>query len=225
VRRLLLGAVVGAVALATAAIAVAATKTTFSDRFTSNRTGHAVGTRLAFTSVDPANTAKNGQPKRTLELDVAFPKGTKIDYSVRGVCNSFDASATAPCPSNSTIGSGTAELREQAKKSPSIPAGVTAFNRKNGLWIFITPKVSNLDPILIRAFFRGRTLVMPIPNTNGAAVITRFKLATRTFTTGKRTYIRTPGTCPGAGWKFVGTFKYADGGGKDTKPWTQKCRK
>jgi hypothetical protein len=232
VRRLLLGAVVGAVVLATAAIAIAATKTTFRDRFTSNRTAHAVGTRLAFTSVDPANTAKNGQPRRARELDITFPKGTKIDYTVRAVCGSFDAAATAPCPSNTRIGSGSAELRIEARKSPSIPAGVTAYNRRKGLWLFVTPKVSNLDPILIKAHFRGRTLVVPIPKRcvdydcarNGDARFTRFKLATRTFNRGKSTYIRTPGTCPSAGWKFVGTFKF-ETGSNQVRTSTQTCRK
>lgn len=229
-RRLLLGAVVGAVVLATAAIAIATTKTTYRDRFTSNRTGHAVGTRLAFTSV--GDSAKNNrQPGLARELNFTFPKGTKIDYKARAVCGTFDASATAPCPSNSVIGSGSAELRVKAPKSSSIPAGVTAYNRAKGLWLFVTPKVSSLDPILLKAHFRGRTLVVPISKRcvdydcarNGDARFTRFSLATRTFNKGKRTYIRTPSSCPKAGWKFVGRFKFASS--TQTRTRLQKCRK
>jgi hypothetical protein len=230
VRRLLLGAVVGAVVLATAAIAIAATKTTFRDRFTSNRTAHAVGTRLSFTSVGDKAT-NNRQPGLLKELRFTFPKGTRIDYRARAVCGTFDASATAPCPSNTVLGGGSAALRMKFAKSQSIPAGVTAYNRRGGMWLFVTPKVSSLDPILMRATFRGRTLVVPVPRRcvdyncvrNGDARFTRFTLATRTFNSGTRTYIRTPSSCPTAGWKFVGRFKFANG--SHTKERLQKCRK
>src|SRR3954452_3817362 len=136
-RKLLIGALAGAVVLAVAAVAYAATQTTYSPSYTTNKVGKSAGTHFDTTSIDPDNQDENEQPAKTRKLVIGFPGGTKIDQSVKPYCANLDESANDPCPKKTQIGSGTAEVRLKFPGSAPIPAKVTAYNRKKGLWLYV----------------------------------------------------------------------------------------
>jgi hypothetical protein len=235
-RKLLVGAIAGAVMLAVAAVAYAATQTTYSQSYTTNKAGKSAGTHFDTTSIDPDNTAENQQPAKTRKLVIGFPAGTKIDQGVKPYCANLDESANDPCPKNTQVGSGTAEVRLKFPGSAPIPAKVTAYNRKKGLWLYVVPQVSGQAPVVIKPTFSGLKLITVLTPlcvlndcaTNGEAVLTKFHLDTKAFKKGKgkkvRYYIKTPKTCKSAGWKFTADFTYDDGTTKHLED-VQKCKK
>ena len=235
-RKLLIGATAGAVMLVVAAIALAATETTFSQKYTTPKAGKSAGTIFTTTSIDTANTAENQQPAKTRKLVIGFPAGTKIDQGVKPFCATLDESADKPCPDNTKIGSGTAEVRLKFPGSAPIPADVTAFNKKKGLWLYVVPRVSGQAPVVIQSTFNRLKLITVLKPlcvlndcaTNGEAVLTKFQLTTKAFKKGSgskvRFFIRTPTKCTKAGWKFTAAFTYDDGTSKNLQS-VQKCKK
>jgi hypothetical protein len=239
-RKLLVGAIAGAVMLAVAAIAYAATETTYSQTYTSNKVNKSVGTVFKTSSIDNANTAENSQPKKTRKLVINFPSGTKIDQTVKPYCTNLDESADNPCPKNTQIGSGTAEVRLKFPGSAPIPAKVTAYNRKSegtkGLFLYVVPSVAGQAPVVIKPVFKGlklTTVLTPLCvlndcATNGEAVLTKFELTTKPYKKGKgkktRFFQKAPAKCPAAGWKFAADWTYDDGTTEHLES-LQKCKK
>jgi hypothetical protein len=236
VRKLLVGAVAGAVMLVVAAIAFAETETTYSQSYTNNKAGKSAGTIFKTSSIDTANTAENEQPAKTRKLVIGFPKGTVIDQKAKPFCKQLDESADNPCPKNTKIGSGTAEVRLKFPGSAPIPADVTAYNRKGGIWLYVVPQVSGQAPVVIKSTFNRLKLITVLTPlcvlndcaTNGEAVLTKFELTTNAIPKRprgtQRVFIKTPKTCTKAGWKFTAAFTYDDGTTKNLQS-VQKCRK
>lgn len=253
-RKLFVGAIAGAVLLAVAAIAYAETVTTYSQSYTTNKAGKSAGTIFKTSSIDDANTAENSQPAKTRKLVIGFPKGTKIDQTVKPYCTVLkeDDPEGNVCPKNTQIGSGTAEVRLKYPGSAPIPADVTAYNRKSdgnkGLFLYVVPSVPGQAPVVIKPIFNGLKLttnLVPLcvlndcPN-NGEAVLTKFELTTKAFhKTTKKTvkrhgkkkkvkvtkyFITTPTKCTAAGFAFTADFTYDDGTTKHFDD-VQKCAK
>jgi hypothetical protein len=226
----------GVVMLAVAAIAFAATETTYSQRYSTNKANRSVGTIFKTSSLDPANTAENQQPAKTRKLVIGFPAGTKIDQGVKPYCATLREDQDQVCPKNTQVGSGTAEVRLKFNGSPTIPANVTAYNRKKGLWLYVVPQAPGQAPVVIKPTFKGLKLITNLTPLcvlndcpkNGEAVLTKFELTTKAFKKGKgkktRFFLRSPKTCPKKGWKFTGDWTYDD---KSTehKQSFQKCKK
>jgi hypothetical protein len=249
-RKLFVGAIVGAFVLAVAAIAYAETVTTYSQSYTTNKAGKSAGTIFKTSSLDEANTAENSQPAKTRKLVIGFPAGTKIDQSVKPYCAELkeDDPDGNVCPKNTQIGSGTAEVRLKFPGSAPIPADVTAYNRKKGLWLYVVPSVAGQAPVVIKPEFQGLKLVTNLVplcvlnncETNGEAVLTKFELNTNPYkkTTTKTVkkkgkkkkvktthyFITTPAKCTAAGFKFTADFTYDDGTTKHFDD-VQKCAK
>ena len=249
-RKLLIGALAGVVVLAVAAVAYAATQTTYSQSYTLNKTAKSVGTHFDTTSIDPDNTDNNQQPAKTRKLVIGFPAGTKIDQTVKPYCTVLkeDDPNGNVCPKNTQVGSGSAEVRLKYPGSSPIPADVTAYNRKSdgnkGLFLYVVPSVPGQAPVVIKPVFSGlklTTVLTPLcvlndcPN-NGEAVLTKFHLDTKaykktvTVKKGKKKkkvthfFITSPKACPSAGWKFTADFTYDDGTTKHLES-TQACKK
>jgi hypothetical protein len=238
-RKLLIGAIAGAVMLAVAAIAYAATETTYSQSYTTTKAGKSAGTIFKTSSIDTANTEENQQPAKTRKLVIGFPKGTKIDQSVKPYCAQLDESANDVCPKNTQVGSGTAEVRLKFPGTAPIPAKVTAYNRKSGgtkgLWLYVVPQVAGQAPVVIKPTFKGLKLITVLTPLcvladcakNGEAVLTKFELTTKAYKKGKgrktRFFITTPKTCTKAGWKFTADFTYDDSTTKHLES-HQKCK-
>jgi hypothetical protein len=230
--RALLGAIVSAVTLAFVAIALAETKTTYEQGFTKSKAGSSVGTSLKFTSIDTDKPQTNEQPTATRRLDVLFPAGTKIDQKAKPFCAQLDEAAEEPCPPNTRIGGGSAEMRLMFPGTGVIPTEVTAYNRRNGLWLHVVPQVPFLAPVVLKPQFKGLRLTTPIPPLceqndcvqNGEAVLARFELRLKAAKKRMRRFMKTPKTCTKKGWTFKAVFTYADGtrtsheSGQDCRP-------
>ena len=241
-RKLLIGALMGALMLAVAAIALADTTTTFSQKYTKATVKTSVGTKFSTSSKEDGNAENNHQPKSTRQFNITFPAGTVINYKAVPVCKNLDETAENPCPKNTKVGSGSADALLPNPGLPPIPSDVTAYNRKNGLWLFVQPQVQGQAPVILKPAFSDLTLKTKIPplcvastnqngqcvNNDGSAgkevVLTRFELTTKPFKTRKGTYIRSPGKCTKKGWTFVANLKYADGTTGKFKS-TQKCKR
>jgi hypothetical protein len=253
-RKLLVGVIAGVVMLAVAAIAFAATETTYSQKYTVSKAGTSAGTNFDTSSIDPDNTAENMQPAKTRKLVINFPAGTKIDQTVKPYCTVLheDDPNGNVCPKNTQIGSGTAEVRLKFPGGAPIPATVTAYNRKSdgnkGLFLYVVPSVPGQAPVVIKPVFSGTkltTVLVPLCvlndcATNGEAVLTKFKLDTKAYSKTvtktvkkhgkkkkvktKHLFITTPAKCPAAGWAFSADFTYDDGTTKHFDD-VQKCTK
>jgi hypothetical protein len=226
--------------LTMAAIALATTTTTYTQSYSVKKANKSTGTTFATTSSEDQNAANNNQPKATREFDITFPKGTKIDYKTVPVCAKLDEANQNPCPKNTIVGSGAAKATTPFPNTAPIDSTVTAYNRKNGLFLYIQPTISN--PVFLAPTFKGLTLKTSVPpiciastnqnghcvtNTGGQGqevVLTSFNLTTKAFKKGKRTYIKTPPTCTKAGWTFAAKITYADGTSVSPKS-TQACKK
>ena len=249
-RKLLIGAVVGVLALAVAAIAMGATTQTFKQSFSSSKPNKSVGTTFSTDSSDPSNTAKNGQPASAREFDIKFPAGSAVDSKGSVECKATDdemiqAGGKPACP-KSVIGTGAARVKLPFAGTAEINAKVTAFDAKKGLVLYVDPSPI-AQPIILRPKFTGNlkngpTLKTPVPpnclppatNQGGQckkqdgtagdeAVLVHFDLKTLPKKKGKHVLIRSPKKCKGS-WKFSATIKYADGTSKKIDS-LQPCKK
>jgi hypothetical protein len=224
--------VIGVAALATATVAIAATETSYKQNFRSSRAGTSTGIHVAVTAIDPDNQANN-QPAALRELRLTFPKGTSIDLTTAPACGQPDESLFDPCPPNTVVGTGSAEMRTKFSDSSPIGADVTAYNGKNGLWLYVVPQTSAQDPVVLRSDLQGLTLDAKIPQqcvqydcqANGEAVLTKLVLNTKAITKRGRAYMRSPATCPTGGWTFKATFKYESPASTKNLSSVQKCKK
>jgi hypothetical protein len=244
-RKLFIGALVGVMALAVAAIALADTTQTFTQKYSANKTSRSVGTTFSTDSSDPANTANNNQPKSAREFDVTFPSGTKIDTKGATECKASDdeliqAGGKPACP-KSVVGTGSAKVKLPFPNSSDINAKVTAFDAPKGLILYVDPSPV-AQPIILHSKFKGTTLKTPVPpnclppatNQGGQckkqdgsagqeAILSHFDLKTTPKKKGKHVLIKSPAKCSGS-WTFAAHLKYADGTAKSFKS-KQACKK
>jgi hypothetical protein len=227
VRKLLLGAIVGAVTLAVAAIAMATTTQTYSQKYTTGKRNASAGTSFATSSSEDQNAENNHQPKSTREFDITFPAGSKINYKAAPVCKNLDESAADPCPKNTKVGDGHAQVILPFQGQPPIQATVTAYNRVKGLFLYVVPSVG--APVVLKPVYKGLQLKTHTPpnclagtnqndqcvNPDGSkgqeAVLSEFDLKTKAVHKGKVNYLTTPPKCPKGGWKFAAHITYSDG--------------
>jgi hypothetical protein len=166
VRKFLIGAVVLATALITAAVALGTVQRTFVMTFgktatatSTSKPNTATPTFLSEDSLDPANGANFQQPPQD-DLDtIIFPPGTTLDQSAAPQCNATDAQfaqkGEAACPKKSNVGSGHARLRTKFQSAGEIQATVTLFNGKNKkLLTYVNPQGAN--PQIIRTSVQGK---------------------------------------------------------------------
>jgi hypothetical protein len=244
-RKLFIGALVGALALAVAAIAFGATTQTYSQKYTSNKTSKSVGVSFTTASEDTSNTANNNQPKAVRNFNLAFPSGSKIDSNGAVICKATDdemiqAGGKPACP-KSVIGAGSARVRLPFAGSSDINAKVTGFNANKGLILYVDPSPI-AQPIILRPKFKGIKLLTAVPpnclppatNQGGQckkqdgtagqeAILTFFQLKTVSKKKGKHILIKSPKSCKGT-WKATATLKYADGTSKNIDS-LQACKK
>ena len=249
-RKLFIGVLVGALALAIAAIAYADTTQTYKETFTSPKAGKSVGTKFSTDSSDTSNTANNSQPKAVRQFNIKFPSGTAIDTKGAVECKASDdeliqAGGKPACP-KSVVGAGAARVRLPFPNTADINATVTAFAANKGLILYVDPSPI-AQPIIIRSKFTGnlkngpllKTPVAPNclpPATNQGgqckkqdgsagqeAILVHFELKTVSKKKGKHVLMRTPKKCKGT-WSFAATLKYADGTSKKITS-KQACKK
>jgi hypothetical protein len=181
VRKFLIGAVVLATALITAAVALGVTQRTFNEKFTNKatatpvvtKTGSATGALFSEHSEDPANTDNNKQPiSDDVDTDI-FPKGAAIVQKAIPQCNAteqdFSQKGDQACPSKSNVGSGSAKVRTKFNGTNDIPATVKLYNAtKHRLFAYVSPTPG--QPIVIPTVVKGKPgktqkLIITVPIT------------------------------------------------------------
>ncbi len=249
-RKLFIGALVGVLALAVAAIAIADTQQTYTQSFSQKKANRSTGTSFVTESSDASNTANNSQPKSVRVFNIKFPAGSAVDSKGTVECKATDdqmiQAGGKPACKKSVVGAGKARVKLPVPGSADIAATVTAFDAKKGLVLYVDPSPI-AQPIILRPKFKGNlkngptlsTVVPPNclpPATNQGgqckkqdgsagqeAILSHFDLKTVPKKKGKHVLIRTPKKCKGT-WLFKATLKYADGSSKSIKS-LMACRK
>jgi hypothetical protein len=250
-RKLVVGALMGVLALAVAGIAVAATATsgtteqTYTQTYSVKKPNKSEGTTFGTSSTDPQNP-RNNQPKRVTNFDITFPKGSKINNKAIPACKATDsdfANAQDPddaCPKGSKIGTGKVAARTPFPGVADFTGTVDAYNAPKGLLLFVNVQSAN-QTLVLHPKFKGLKLLTAVPQTcippnipqndckdntgtKQEAILTNFELKTTPKGKGKKILIKSPPTCPKAGWAFEANIKYDDGTAVKI-PSTSPCKK
>jgi hypothetical protein len=168
-RKLFIGALVGAMALAVAAVAFGATQQNFTMNF-----GKPAGGSFEEIQKPKKNTGitvdlsssntddPNAQPAALRELFLHMPEGTKVNPKAAKFCNATDNElqneGPDACPGKSEIGAGSATARAPDPNLPQIDVEVTAFNRKSGLLLYLQPSLLGVrqQPFFLRPEWEGK---------------------------------------------------------------------
>jgi predicted Zn-ribbon and HTH transcriptional regulator len=242
-RKLLVGALMGVLALAVTAIAMAeseqsgTTTQNYTQTYSQKKGGKPTGTTFQTTSSNSANEEQNKQPKRATNFDITFPKGTKINNKAVPACSAGEAefnqvnNPDEACPKGSKIGAGKVSARLPYPNTAELNGTVTAYNAKKGLLLYVVIQAPGAaQTLVLKPTFHGLTLKTAVPVTcvppgtaeNGckasdgkeyAAVLTAFSLKTKVASAKGKTLITTPAKCAKGGWDFSAAIKYADGTG------------
>lgn len=219
------GATVVASALALAAAAPG------SQAATDRQTAHAVagtmvpgapaGTGLSIDWRYPSDP--NAKPYAVDTIVIHLPPGSRFDFSALPKCTASDGElmlrGAAACPPASKVSTGT------VLSDTGSPGGIPRFVHTHTVNFNADGELVGIGdadelPIrsILRSKIRGETVTIPVPDTPGGPPpdnFTAFK-SLRTvgppIVRGRRSYARTPPTCPASGeWTTRYTFVYHDG--------------
>ncbi len=230
-RKFLLAALVGALALAVAGVATAAINQgqEMNINFSTKRPKANTGITTLF---DNAGTRDaTGKPKAARKIVLKFPSGWKKDASVRPTCTQQKLQTQGPagCPSRSKVGSGEAEAVTGLPALDPVNVTVSPYNAKSGLLLYIAPKPGEAgNPFVIPSSIRKNVLTAVVPKLVqptpfGEAILTKFTLKISAIKKGSDFLITTP-PCPSSRkWTTSGTWTYDSGSVtvKDTSPCTR----
>jgi hypothetical protein len=212
-RKFIVGALMGVLTLAVAAVAFGASATSgttvqnYDQVYSQKKPNKSTGTTFSTSSTDETNTARNKQPKRVTNFDITFPKGSKIDNNGAPQCKADEndfAQAENPddaCPKGSRIGTGEVAARTPFNGVADFTGTAFAYNAKKGLKLFVNISSAN-QTLLLEPKFRGLKLLTAVPHTcippnipandckdaNGVpqeAILTNFELKTVPKSSGK----------------------------------------
>jgi hypothetical protein len=235
------GALVGVLALALAAVAIASPqfKQTVRLKYTTQKTKAATGLRANLFARDPG-AQPPGNQKGVSFVTITF-RGARTDTTAGRRCRLPKAQA-AQCPRSTRIGTGSAVGRPITKTNPPNVGGdvrytVNAYLKRGGVYLVVA---GALGPFILDAPLsrRGKLSVnvkrdvsdQPAPTQLGLkAVLTDFKLTLRKVTrrSGRRrkALLRTPRRCPRSR-RFRITTKFVyDDGSRLTKTNRPRCRR
>jgi hypothetical protein len=253
-RKLVIGALAGALMLVVTAVAIGASATSgttvqdYTQTFAVKKPAKSTGTTFQTSSSDEQNP-RNKQPKRVTNFDIAFPKGTKIDNKAAPICKADEndfAQAPTPdeaCPKGSRIGTGAVAARTPFNGVADFTGVAYAYNANKGLLLFVNIQSAN-QTLLLKPKFSGVNLKTVVPHTcippnipandckdstgtSQEAILTNFQLKTTAKSSGKGKSKRNLITTPAkcsGKWTFTASIKYADGTGVKI-PSAQTCSK
>ena len=211
-RKLFLGALVGVLTLAMAAIAMAASETSgttvqnYDQSYSTKKVKTSAGTTFSTSSTDEQNP-RNNQPKRVTNFDITFPPSSKINSKAIPQCKADEndfANESDPddaCPKGSRIGDGTVAARTPFNGVADFTGTVYAYNAPKGLLLFVNIQSAN-QTLLLKPKFRGLKLLTAVPHTcippnvpqndckdstgtKQEAILTNFELKTTPKSSGK----------------------------------------
>jgi hypothetical protein len=249
VRKFLVAAVVGVLALAVAAMAFAASpqyKQTGSLKYTKTKAAKSTAINVKLKATDPGATPQgNLPPVKTVTIKLA--KGTKANpNAARALCKLPKAEAPN-CPKKSKIGSGKAKANLVGRDpntgatvvNPStrdLPNDVTAYAKKGGIYLVVKgTKLATtvvLDASLSKKGVIKVNVERDVPSLPGGnkIVLTEFSLKTKAYSKRKGNkrkkvhLITTPKKCTKKGWTNSARLVY-EGEEPHTVKTKQKCKK
>jgi hypothetical protein len=224
-KKILIGAVVGVLALALAAVAIASPqfKQTAAIKYTTKKPKANSGLGISLKAQDPG--APNNKPSPATKVTVTLAKGTKVDTSAAKVCTAsdsdFNSKGANACPASSRLGSGSADaVTGLGAGIDPVGENIIAFAGKNQIIFLLTPKGAIGQTATIRGKIKKNVVTtavpaFPIPGA-GNASLTVFNVSLKSISSGKgskkKNLLTTPSTCPKSkNWTTTTKFNYEDG--------------
>jgi hypothetical protein len=155
-------------------------------------------------------------------VTVALPAKTLLNLKSVPVCG-----APPACGPTTQVGTGTASINytNAAGTTYKIPLSFQIFNRTGGLAVVIS--VPGASPVVILPTWSGTSLTIPYPSGTYQGLplqITQVALSFSQLGSGKGAFVRTPASCPKAGWPSSATLTFSTGAVTHLKS-TAKCQK
>jgi hypothetical protein len=247
VRKILVGAGIGVIALVFAAVALATgTQQVFTLKFASPKVGKPTTLTADLHSTDPTNTAHNNAPDPARRVVIALQKGAVLDQKAAPQCsasaNTLNANPNA-CSASTIVGTGTASANSTFASVGEISATVTAYNATGKkLLLYIQPAPgAPAQPFVISLAISGskstgfKLSSSPPPNclppgtpangcASGEAPLDKLILTTRNKKSGTHVLFRNPTTCPKSKkWTSTLTITFKTDGTKTFKA-TTPCK-
>ncbi len=206
-RRTMSGVLAIAIALGATGVAVAQQE----DRqdvqagFTTKKPGTSTGFSTRIFYKDPANP--DAKPRPVRNIVTTFPAGTKFDGAAAPTCDASDAELMSQgrdaCPAESRIGSGRGTAIIQTGTDP-LRFDLTIFNAPGGVILLASNQGTNDTLAVNRGTQEGRTLTTPNPPTPGVPeefqpALREIEFTTDARSSGGRSLLTTPATCPRSG--------------------------
>lgn len=240
-RKYLIAALTLVVALGLTAVALAVQTQTATIKFKQKKPGKSTSIDSTFKVADPDNHAlgKEGKPTRQIsEVDITFPKGTKIQPKSLPVCDETTADKiTRLCPAKSKLANGTSTVDGRGGPLGLVQTKLLTYNTSTGLAIVVSKPGTLADGTVLFPKIKKNVLKTQLPSVlaNPAidAYLTDFhlKIPARMGKIGKGKkakkvpYAATPTKCPkNKKWVIKVKYFFNDGGKPFTTPGTvNKC--
>jgi hypothetical protein len=211
-----------AAALAVVALASPQFSSTFDLAYTSRVPGAASGQVPLMTWSDPG--APNAVPKIIKRIQLTFHKGTKFDTSALARCHAKDdkilATGGAVCPKKSRLGGG--HTTGSFANGTDFQTDVSLFNARGEIIVVVTLNGTPVTEFRDEVGARKITIEPKLPS---GVALKRLNLHIGRHTTGRRTYMRNPPSCPRSGkWTTIAKFTYVDGS-RETKRDSSPCKR
>jgi hypothetical protein len=237
----LIGAMVGVLVLALAAVAVASPqfKQTVDLKYTTKKAQQPAGVSAELHATDPGAVPAGNQPGvKTLKINF---KGAKANTKVGKLCK-LPKDQADRCKANTRVGTGNASANlvgtNPTTGQPNVVVGlaqkVSAYQTTGGFY-FVVKGVDLPSTAILKATLSKKGVLAvnverdlpPLPGGN-KIVLTDFEVAIKKVTTGrgaKRKALITTPKCPKSKkFTVVAAFKYSDGTAKNVSS-KQSCRK
>jgi len=246
-KKYLAGALVGAMALAFAAVAIASPQFRQTTRlsYTSAKTQAATGIRANLFARDPGATPPGNQ-KGVDTVSITF-NGSRVDTTAGRRCT-LPVGQAASCPRRTRIGTGTAIANSANNANPprvvtGLRNNVTAYLKRGGIYLVVTGQQLPITLILNASLSRRGKLSVNVkrdvsnnPTLQGTGlkvILTDFKLNVRKVTrrVGRRgrrrtkALLRTPRRCPRSRRFRITTRFVYDDGSRLTQTNRPRCRR
>jgi hypothetical protein len=237
----LIGVLVGALALAVSAVAVASPqfKQTASLKYTTKKAQKPAGVSAELHATDPGAQPPGAQPGvSTLKINF---KGSKANTKVGTVCK-LPKDQAESCPGESKVGEGTASANlvgtNTATGQKTVVRGLkqtaTAYQATGGFY-FVVKGTTLPTTAILKAGLSSKGVLsvnvlrdLPVLPGGNKIVLTDFTISIEKVTTGKgkkrKALITTPKCPKSKKFTTVASFKYEDGTSKKVTS-KQKCKK
>jgi len=237
----LIGVLVGALALAVSAVAVASPqfKQTVKAKYTVSKAQKPAGLSVNLSATDPGAVPPGAQPGvKTLKITFS---GSKINFKAAKLCKLPQDQAES-CPGETKVGDGTAKANlvgtntatGQKTVVPNLAQEVSAYAVSGGLYLIVKgtslPTTAILKATLSKKGVLNVNVERDLPVIPGGnkIVLTDFAVKIKKLTTGKgkklKSFVTTPKCGKSKKFTIKSSFNYDDGSKKSPTA-TQKCKK